>query len=164
MILFARGLFNLNGQRLVVCRGSRISVLSIARLTVLGLSGVRNMAGIVHGRTSHTSLLTWAISSGRGNHLSIASGVSLAVALPEWATTSALGVVVGRVGSIALLLLVMAGEEELDDSSDEKEEDVADGDGEAGGVQAANIAPITGTRCRLIVKTSTKWGIDDAST
>lgn len=94
----------------------------------------------MHSRTSHMSFVTRTVSRGGGDsasrHLSVASRVRVPVsALPEWLTTSrALGVVVRGAGTKALLLLVVADQKQLDHGGDEEEEDVEDGDGEAGGV------------------------------
>lgn len=128
-------------------------MLSIARLAILVLSGGRNVTGIVHRGTSQACFVAWTVCRGRdgtGSHLGVASGASLAAALPEWTTAGALGVVVRRAGAIALLLLVVAGEKELNHGREEEKEDVADGDGKAGSVQAADIAPVAGTRCGLV--------------
>jgi len=109
--------------------------------------------------------------------LSIAVGVSLAV--PELALGRAIGVVVGRAGTEALLLLVLAHKEDLEESCDEEEESGNDGHREHGGVHAASVArrdrvgevlalssaeTVVAKPLRVgISVANTQWGVDDAS-
>lgn len=145
---------------------------SVARLTVLGLSGQWDVTSVVHGRSGHASLVAWSESSSvgcvchrhsPGRHLSISSGLNFAIAAPEWSAARASGVVVGGAGAETLLFLVMAGEKELDNRSEDEEEDGEDGDREAGSVQAADVTPCARTRSVLARKASPKRGVDDAT-
>lgn len=98
-----------------------------------------------------------------GGHLGVAGATGGLVAAPERSPTAgAAGVVVAGAGAEALLLLVVAGQEELDDGGDEEEEDVDEGDGEDGGVQAADVAPVAGARGVLVVGAPAEGGVDEA--
>jgi hypothetical protein len=76
---------------------------------------------------------------------SSASGTELSIlvdplAVPEVALGGTGSVVVGRAGTEALLLLVLADKDDLHEGGDDEEDDGDDGDGEGGGVQAAGSA------------------------
>jgi hypothetical protein len=88
----------------VRCRNSRTSVRGV----------VRRADVMLHNRGSETSL------SGHGGDLRVDSALAL-VALPEL-HAGALGVAVGGTGTIALLLVVVLGHEELEGDGDEEEE------------------------------------------
>lgn len=153
----------------MVCRCNAV-IVAVAGLTVLGLRGVRSMTGVVHGGACHAGFVTGSNSramvtwrSGSSRHLSVTSAPgSPAVALPEWTTTGSAGVVVGWAWAVALLLLVVAGEKELDSGGDEKEEDVDNRHGEAGRVQAAHIAPVSSSRSGLTAEARAEGSVDDA--
>lgn len=158
---------------LIIGASSRIVVSgchAIARLAVLGLRGVRSMTSVIHGRARHAGFVTGSNSramvawgSGSSRHLGVASTTgSLAVALPEWSTTGSASVVVRWAWAVALLLLVVAGKKELDNGGDEEEEDVDDGHGEAGGVQAAHVAPVSSARSGLAAEARAERSVDDA--
>jgi hypothetical protein len=83
-----------------------------SRASVRGV--VRRADVMLDNRSSETSL------SGHGSDLRIDSAIAL-VALPEL-HAGALGVAVGRTGTVALLLLVVLGHEELEGDGDEEEE------------------------------------------
>jgi len=155
----------------VVCRCN--TVVAVSRLAVLGLRLERLVTSIVHGGARHAGFVTGSNSRamaivgwcGTGScHLSVTSATgSLAVAaLPECTTTGSAGVVVRWAWSVALLLLVVAGEKELDSGGDEEEEDVDDGHGEAGRVQAAHVAPVSSARSCLAAETRAERSVDDA--
>jgi len=110
-------------------------------------------------------LMAWAITRSRhgaSGHLCVASVVNLLVALPEWAATSSLGVVVLWAWAEALLFLVVARKQHLDDCGNQEEENVQDSQSEAGSVQAADVSPVTGTRSRLAGEANTQRSVDNA--
>lgn len=121
----------------------------------------------VHGGASHTSLVAVTEAGGggvtSGGHLGVLSGVGLAVSLPEWSLAGTLGVVVGGGWAEALFLLVMTSQQELEDSSHQEEENGTNGDGEAGGVQAACITIVARARSCFSGQAITDGGIDKTS-
>jgi len=141
-------------------------MLSIACVAILSIGPHGHLIAVVHGRTSHVGFVAGTVSGvvdGAGSgHLGVAGGLGLAVPLPEGSAASAGGVVVGRAGSELLLLAVVADEEKLNGGGDEEEEDVEDRHGKAGGVQAANIAPVAGARSVLTAQARAKGRVDDA--
>lgn len=93
--------------------------LAVARLTILGLTSETRVS-TVHGGTSHVSFVAWTITRSRraSRHLSVAGIVNLLVALPEWSSTSTIGVVVLWAGAEALLFLVVARKQGLHNGGD----------------------------------------------
>lgn len=83
-----------------------------------------------------------ANSSASGGHLSV-SLVGL-LAVPEVALGRAAGVVVGRAGTEALLLLVLADQEDLHESSEDEEDNGDDRDSKGDSVEAAGSAGTDG--------------------
>jgi len=135
-------------------------------LAILRLGRTNSMSAM-HSRASHTGLMARTIPCGGSHasrHLSVTSRVVLAAAraLPEWCAADSLGVVVLWAGTVTLLGLVMAGEHELHDRGDEEEEDVEDRHREAGGVQAADVAPVPGTRSGFTGETLAEGRVDNA--
>lgn len=97
-------------------------LLSITRLTIFRFRSTTHHRGV-----RVTCLATWSAKATRcawgSSQLSISCGVLItAISLPEWGFAGAGSVVVGWGGAEALLFLVMADEEELEDGCQKEEE------------------------------------------
>lgn len=148
-------------------RWCAVALHTISWLTVLGL-GCERSSTTVHGRSSHAGLVAVStsgvvVASMSGSSFSVTSGLDLAVALPEWSTGRTRGVVVLWGWAESLLLLVMADQQELKSCTDQEEEQSQDGDSEASSVQAADVAPITSTRCCFTAETRADRSVDETT-
>src|SRR5437763_2790379 len=118
--------------------GVRASRRVIPFLTVLGL---HHRIWRIHRSARILGIVTWPDSTHAYScHLGTLSVTDVPVASPERRSTLTVGVVVGRRRSIALLFLVVADKNDLQDGGDEKEEQVDDGDGEDGRLELAGKA------------------------
>lgn len=149
-----------------------VAVHAVAGLTVLGLGRIRCLTSVVYRGASHASFVAGSdscrmVTSGKtsgtssaSSHLCITSTTGLTISLPEWSTGSA-SVVVRRAWSIALFLLVVTHQKELNRRGDQEEKDVDDSNGKAGGVQATDISPISSAGCILTLETRAERCVDD---
>jgi len=125
-------------------RGSRDScgTVSVGTINLVVLvAGSSDCASGVASLVRGTEVVGIAGSETASSNSS-ASGAELSIpvdllAVPEVALGGTGSVVVGRAGTEALLLLVLADKDDLHESSDDEEDDGDDRDGEGGGVQAA---------------------------
>lgn len=132
------------GRGGVVTRADRlVAVVADVRRSDGGASvgGVVALA-VVMG-TSRSSQTASGSGDGSNLRVTVTSHTVGLPALPEL-HARALGVAVGRTGTKALLLLVVAHEEHLEEGAEQEEDSTNDGDGEAGGVHLADSAKRSG--------------------
>ena len=110
--------------------------ITIALLAVFGL---RQSTRPVHSSASVAGLMAWSNgASASGRHLRI-SGAADLVASPEWRATSTRCVVICWRRAVALLLLMMSDEEDLEKGCDDEEENIDDCDGEDSCLEATSL-------------------------
>ena|ERR1700722_11181840 len=112
--------------------------IAIALLAGLGLcQGIRP----VHSGANVAGVVARLNGASAGScHLRISGIADFLVASPEWRTTSTRCVVISWRWAVALLLLVMSDEEDLENGCDDEEEDIDDCDGEDGCLEATSLA------------------------
>lgn len=126
-----------------------VSVGTIDLVVLVARSGdsASSVASLVRG-TKIRSVASGEAASANGTaggHLGVAVSVLvLILAVPEVALGRAASVVVGRTRAKALLLLVLADKEDLEESSDDEQERGDDRDGERNSVQTAGSARLYG--------------------
>lgn len=106
---------------IIVCRGPMCRHLSISRLTVLRFRSTANHCGV-----GKACVVTWSAITGRawsGGQLSISCSILVtAIPLPEWCFARAGGVIVRWGWTVALLFLVVAYKEYLEEGCHDEEE------------------------------------------
>lgn len=140
-----------SGRGVRTSRGGGV-VSECITITLVGVLGLCHSIWAVHRSTCVRGIVAWANGTSSG-HLSISRVMDLLVALPEWSAASTGGVVVRWRWAIALLFLVVADEEDLENGRDKEEEDVDDGDGEDGCLESAGTTQV---RCVGDVLTSSE--------
>ena len=122
-------------------RGSGGVVSECITIAFVGVLGLCHSIRAVHRSTGVPGVVAWANGTSSG-HLGISSVVDLLIALPEWSAAGTRSVIVGWRWAIALLFLVVADEEDLDNGRNDEEEDVDDGDGEDGCLESAGTTQV----------------------
>ena len=128
------------GVAMVLLGGVSVRTVDLVVPVAGGSDGASSVGGVVR-RTDISGVTSGESTSCSGSDdilLSIPVG-GLLLAVPEVALGRAAGVVVGRARTETLLLLVLAHQEDLEESCDEEQESGNDRYGEHGSVHAASV-------------------------
>ena len=127
-------------SRIVILDQTRAVSAGDGRAGVGGVVGCASVDGMVVVAGSEIACRN---AGADGTQLGLLRRANLVLATEEVsATAGARGVVIGRRGPEALLLLVVADESDLHESGADEEQGADDGDGESGGVESAREAEL----------------------